>query len=106
MDQDLVSQLTPQLVAGASLALLLDLVPGLNTRWASLETRQKQGYNLLLILLVSVLFVVGPGLVQGIWPDGWNWLLVPVSSFFVTLAGNQATYIGTRYVTGSSEPRN
>jgi len=102
---DNVAQLTPQLVAGALLALLLDLIPGVKAKWAQLETRQKQGYNLIAILVVSILFVIGPGLVQGVWPTGWNWLLVPVSSFFVTLAGNQATYIGTRYVSGSSEPR-
>jgi len=99
------TQLTPQLVAGALLALILDLVPGLNKKWASLETRQKQGYNLVMILVVSVLFIAGPGLIQGQWPTGWDWLLIPLSSFFVTLAGNQATYVGTRYVTKSSEPR-
>jgi len=105
MEQNAVAQLTPQLVSGALLALILDLVPGLNKAWAKLETRQKQGYNLLMILAVSVLFVLGPGIVQGAWPTGWDWLIVPLSSFFVTLAGNQATYVGTRYVTKSSEPR-
>ncbi len=106
MDQNVVEQLTPQLVAGALLALLLDLVPGLNTAWAKLTSRQKQGYNLILILVLSILFVIVPGLVQGSWPTGWNWLLVPLATFFVTLAGNQAAYVGTRYVSGSSEPRN
>jgi len=105
MNQDVVSQLTPQLVAGALLALILDIVPGLKTVWAKLETRQKQAYNLILILVISILFVIGPGLIQGSWPEGWDWLLIPLATFFVTLAGNQAAYVGTRYVTGSSEPR-
>ena len=105
MDQNAVSQLTPQLVAGALLALLLDLIPGVKVAWGKLETRQKQAYNLVIILAVSILFVIGPGLVSGVWPTGWNRLLIPLASFFVTLAGNQATYVGTRYVTGSSQTK-
>ena len=39
---DNVAQLTPQLVAGAALALLLDLIPGVKAKWATLETRQNK----------------------------------------------------------------
>ena len=105
MDQNLATQLTPQLVAGAVLALFLDLFPKISTTWVALPSRQKQAYNLLWVLIVTIAFIVIPGLVNGSWPVGWDWLLNPLTIFFVTLAGNQSTYIGTRYLTGSSEPK-
>ena len=105
MDNELLTQLTPQLVSGALLALALDLIPGIKTAWAKLETRQKQAYNLLIVLVVSVSFVAIPAAINNQWPEGWNWLLLPLASFFVTFAGNQSAYVGTRYITNSSAPR-
>lgn len=96
-----MNQLTPALVAGGILAILLEMIPGLNTAWSNLTPEQRQIINLTLVLVISLLFVVLPVVVAGeAWPEGWDWLITPLTVFFVTLAGNQTAHFGTRLVVG------
>ena len=92
--------LTPVLVVGGLLALLLELIPGFRTWWTAQEPNRKQVINLVLVFIVTLLFVVLPVLVAGqAWPTGWDWLLQPLTIFFVALAGNQTAHSGTRLLT-------
>lgn len=94
------AQLTPALVAGGVLAILLESVPGLNTWWGGRQPAQKQILNLVLVLIISLLFVVLPVLVAGAaWPTGWGWIMEPLAVFFVTLAGSQSAHFGTKILT-------
>jgi hypothetical protein len=93
-------QLTPALVAGGLMAILLETIPGVKTWWSGRASAQKQILNLVLVLIVSLLFVALPVLVGGgAWPTGWGWVTEPLAVFFVTLAGSQSAHFGTKLVT-------
>jgi hypothetical protein len=94
------AQLTPALVVGALLALLLETVPGLKTWWTALTPERKQGINLLLIFVTTILFVLIPVAAGGPLPQGWNWLLEPLTVFLAALTGSQATHSGTKLLLG------
>ena len=49
MNEMETAQLTPALLVGALLALLLEIVPGLKTWWTALTPERKQGFNLLFV---------------------------------------------------------
>jgi len=101
---EISTELTPALVAGGLMAILLETVPGVNKWWGVRPSMQKQMINIGLVFVVSLLFVVLPVLVAGEpWPTGWNWLLEPLTVFFVTLAGNQSAHFGTTLITQPKE---
>lgn len=93
-------QLTPALVAGGLMAILLETIPGVKTWWSGRQAAQKQILNLVLVLAVSLLFVALPVLIGGAsWPTGWGWVMEPLAVFFVTLTGSQTAHFGTKLVT-------
>jgi len=95
------AQLTPALVVGALLALLLEIVPGLKTWWTALTPKRKQGFNLLFVFVATILFVLLPVLFAGApLPEGWGWLLEPLTIFLAALTGSQATHAGTKLLVG------
>ena len=96
-----MEQLTPALVTGGLLALLLESIPKLKDWWAALPAPRKQVFNLLLMFVVTILFVLIPVAAGQPMPQGWDWLLEPLTIFLVALAGNQSAHFGTRYLVGS-----
>jgi len=95
-----VVQLTPALVAGGIMAILLETIPGVKTWWSARQAAQKQILNLVLVLIISLLFVALPVLVGGgSWPTGWGWIMEPLAVFFVTLTGSQTAHMGTKILT-------